>query len=93
VAWTARVMLDALFLFGLARRYLPGKSRLRLRAALLPAAALLILAMAALLQGPIAKGIFLPGTILCFALVTWFQILTPEDRTLAENYRQEIRVP
>ncbi len=86
IAWTARVAVDALFLFGLAKRYLPSRSPIRLRTVLLSATALLILTLAALLRGPIAKGIFLVGTILCFVLVTWFRILTPEDRMLAQSY-------
>ncbi len=86
IAWTARVAVDALFLFGLAKRYLPNRSPMRLRTVLFPATALLILTLAALLRGPIAKGIFLVGTILCFVLVTWFRILTPEDRMLAQSY-------
>lgn len=87
IAWTARVTVDALFLFGLARRFLPGKRPMRLRTALLPVVALLILVLATLLQGPIVKGLFLLGTILGFVLVTWFRILTPEERTLAQSYR------
>jgi O-antigen/teichoic acid export membrane protein len=87
IAWSVRVAVDALFLFVLARRYLSGKSPIRLRTALLPIVALLILALAALLKGPIVKGLFLLGTILCFVLVTWFRILTPEERTLAQSYR------
>jgi O-antigen/teichoic acid export membrane protein len=87
IAWSARVSIDALFLFVLARRSLPGKSVMPLRTALLPGAALLILAPAALLQSPIVKGAFLLGTILCFVLVMWFRILTPEERTLAQSYR------
>jgi hypothetical protein len=53
---------------------------------LLPAVTLLILALAALLQGPVVKGLFLLGTILCFVLVTWFRVLTPEERTLAQSF-------
>jgi len=88
IAWTARVAVDALFLFGMAKHYLPSKGPTRLQTALLPAAALLILALAATLpQGPIVKGFFLVGTILCFALVAWFRVLTPEERTLAQSYR------
>ena len=40
IAWTARVTVDALFMFGLAKRFLPGKNPIRLRTALLPAMAL-----------------------------------------------------
>ena len=87
IAWTARVAVDALFLFGLARRYLANKNRVRLRTVLLPATALLILALAAWIQGPLVKSLFLLGTIVCFVLVTWFRILTPEERTLAQSYR------
>ena len=87
IAWSVRVGIDALLLFVLARKFLPGKSSIHLRTALLPAVAMLILALAALLQGPIVKGFFLLGTILCFVLVTWFRILTPEERTLAQSYR------
>ena len=87
MAWTARMAVDALFMFGLAKRFLPSKNSIRLRTALLPATALLILALAAFLQGTVVKGIFLLATILGFGLVTWFRILTPEERTLAQGYR------
>jgi O-antigen/teichoic acid export membrane protein len=87
MAWSGRVAVDAVVLFVLAKRFLPGKSPMRLRTALFPAMALLILVLAALLHGPIVKGFFLVGTILCFVLVTWFRILTPEERTLAQLSR------
>ena len=87
IAWSVRVAVDALFLFGLSRRFLPGRSSIRFRTVLLPATALLILALAALRQGPIVKGLFLLGTILCFVLVAWFRILTPEERKLADLSR------
>jgi len=87
IAWTARVAFDALSLFVLARRFVPGSGPARWRTALLVAGALGVLALAALVHGPIAKSLFLLGTILCFALVMWFRILTPEERTLAQNYR------
>ena len=87
IAWSGRVAVDALFLFVLAKRFLPGKSPIRLRTALLPAMAMLTLALATMLQGPIVKGVFLFGTILCFLLAAWFWILTPEERTLTQSYR------
>jgi O-antigen/teichoic acid export membrane protein len=87
MAWTGRVAVDAVVLFGLAKRLLPMKNPIRWRALVLAAAALLVLALAALLQGPLVKGFFLLGTILFFTLVTWFRILTPEERTLAQSYR------
>jgi O-antigen/teichoic acid export membrane protein len=87
IASCARGAADTLLMFGLANRFLPDKGSMRLRTASLPGIALLILALAALLQGPIVKGLFLLGTILCFGLVTWFRILTPEERSLAQGYR------
>ena len=85
-AWSARVTLDTLFLFGLARRFLPGKRRIRLRTALLSAMALLVMALATQLQDSIVKALFLFGAIVCFVLVAWFRILTPEERTMAQSY-------
>jgi len=87
IAWTVRVAVDALFLFGLARRLLPGKEPMRLRTAVLPTGVILALVLATLLRGVIVKGLFLLGTILGFAMVAWFLILTPEERALAQSYR------
>jgi O-antigen/teichoic acid export membrane protein len=87
IAWTGRVAVDALFLFVLAKRLLPDPIRMRWRTALFPAITLVILGLAAVLQGLVVKSIFLLGTISCFALITWFVILTPEERTLAQSYR------
>jgi len=87
IAWSARVAVDAMLLFGLAKRFLPGKNGIRLRTAVLLAMALLVLALAALLEGPIVKSFFLLGTTLCFVFVAWFRVLTPEERTLADVSR------
>jgi len=87
IAWSARVVFDALLLFGLAKRFVPGSSHIGLQTALLAAVALGILALAALLQGPVVKALFLSGAILWFALVMWFRILTPEERSFAQGYR------
>jgi O-antigen/teichoic acid export membrane protein len=92
LAWCVRVAVDALFLFVLAGRLLPGPHRVRLRTTPLPVMALVLLALAAGLRGPVVKSSFLFGTILCFGLVSWFRILTPEERMLAQDYRQGIRV-
>ncbi len=86
IAWSARVAIDAFFLFGLVKRFCPAESYKGLRTALITAIALLVLALAAQLHDPIVKALFLLGTILCFALLAWFRILTPEERTLAQSY-------
>jgi O-antigen/teichoic acid export membrane protein len=86
VAWTARVAIDAVFLFALTNRFLPCRT-LGLRTAVLVVIALIVLASGALIQGALVKGLFLFGGISGFAIVTWFLILTPEDRALAQSYR------
>jgi len=71
------------------KRCLPAKDPIRLRSALLlTGLALLIFALAAMLQGPIVRALFVLVAILCFVLVTWFQVLTPGERSLAQSFRQ-----
>jgi O-antigen/teichoic acid export membrane protein len=86
IAWTARVTVDALVLFGLARRCLPVGAFFRPETTLLAGLALAALGLAALPQGPILKGIFLILAILGFALIAWFLVLSPEERKLAEEF-------
>jgi O-antigen/teichoic acid export membrane protein len=85
-AWSARVTVDALFVFGLAKRFLPSNGQIRLQTVLLPAMALLVIGIATQLQDSIVKALFLFGAIVCFAIVAWFRILTPEERTMAQSY-------
>jgi O-antigen/teichoic acid export membrane protein len=86
IAWTVRAAADALCLFWMAKRFLPRTSPIRLQIVLWPMMVLVILTLAALIQGPIVKALFLMGIILCFAPVAWFRILTPEERTLAQGH-------
>ncbi len=87
IAWTVRAVVDALFMFWLAKSFLQGKNPIKLQTLFMPATALLILVLAAFLQdSPIVKGLFLLGMILFFLPVTWFWVLTPEERTLAKSY-------
>jgi O-antigen/teichoic acid export membrane protein len=86
MAWTARVGVDALVLFGMAEKSLPIGASLRPQTTLLAALALVTLALAALPQGPVLKSIFLLLTILGFVLVAWFLVLSPEERKLAQEF-------
>jgi len=89
IVWAGRVTIDALFLFGLARRFLPASpSFLPLRTVSLLAPALALMALATLAHGLVTKGVFLLVTILVFALTAWFLILTPEERILVQSYRE-----
>jgi O-antigen/teichoic acid export membrane protein len=87
IAWTVRAVGDALVLFGLARRLLPVGTSFRPQITLLLAFALVTLALATLPQGLILKGIFLFLTLMVFVGTSWYLILTPEERTLAQDYR------
>lgn len=89
IAWSARVIVEAFVAFILVKRCMPGTDPIRLRSALLlPGLALVILGLAAVLQGPIVRALFVSAIILCFVLITWFQILTPGERSLAQTFRQ-----
>lgn len=87
VAWTLRVMIDALLLFILSRRLLLNNELMRLREHILPVAALLTLVVAAFLSSPVAKAAFLFVTILAFGMLMWFRVFTPDERRLAQSYR------
>jgi len=87
IAWSARTVFDALALFVIARKYLPTGSPMASRTKVLLTAAAATLFLAVLPQDLILKGAFLLVAILSFVLVTWFLILTPEERSLAQGYR------
>ena len=86
IAWTARVAVDAVLLFLLASRLFPRRTP-DLRTLLLVVTALITLASGALVHGVVAKGFFLFAAISSFAVGTWFLVLTPEERALAQSYR------
>jgi len=87
IAWSARTVFDALALFLMARRFLPARSPIAPRTKVLLVAAPTTLFLAVLPQDLALKAAFLLVSILGFVLVTWFLILTPEERSLAQNYR------
>lgn len=86
IAWTARVAVDALVLFSFARRFLPDRVPFRPQTTMLVALALVAFGLAVLLQGLVWKATFLLMTISGFVLVAWFQVLSPEERKLAQEF-------
>jgi O-antigen/teichoic acid export membrane protein len=84
IAWAARTVFDALALFLMARRFLPSGQPMAARTKGLLAAGAAILFLAVMPQQLMAA--FLLVTILGFVLVTWFLILTPEERSLAQVF-------
>jgi O-antigen/teichoic acid export membrane protein len=87
IAWSVRMAVDALALFFMARRLLPASGPVGPRTVGLLAAAPATLLLAVVPQGLVPKAAFLLVAILSFVLVTWFLILTPEERTLAHDCR------
>jgi O-antigen/teichoic acid export membrane protein len=87
IAWTVRSVVDALALFIMGRRFLSAPSPSGLKTRLLLASAGATLFLAILPQDLVIKAAFLLVAILSFVFVTWFLILTPEERSMAQGYR------
>lgn len=85
IAWTARVIIDALVLFGVAERFLPSRSSVQFQTFLLIAGSLATFKVAALARSWEIKGLFLALTFLIFAAVMWFVVLSPRERKLVQQ--------
>jgi O-antigen/teichoic acid export membrane protein len=86
IAWTARVGVDALILFVMAKRSFPGTALFTGRVAWVSVAAGLSLALAAIPQSLLLRALFVLVAILGFGVASWFFILSPEERILAHDY-------
>ena len=84
VAWLARVMVDALALFLLARGRLRSQTRGVGSAALGGGGALLILVVGALIPGLVARLCFAAAALALFALLAWRHVARPGMRALLE---------
>jgi hypothetical protein len=80
------VGVDALILFVMAKRSLPGTTLVTGRVACVTAVALLSLALAAIPHSLLLRTLFVLVAILGFGFVSWFFILSPEERILALDY-------
>jgi len=85
MAWTGRVTVDALALFGLADRFLPIRSSIKLQTPFLVIGALATFAVATLPNSLVLKLLFILSAFLGFVLVAWFVVLSPEERKLAQE--------
>jgi O-antigen/teichoic acid export membrane protein len=85
IAWSARAIFDAFALFLLAKKFLPSGPPVMARTKALIAAATVTLLLGGLTLDFPAKVAFLFTAIVGFMLVTWFLILTPEERSLAQG--------
>jgi O-antigen/teichoic acid export membrane protein len=86
VVWSLRVTVDALVLFGMARRVLPYRS-FRFRHAALPSSlALLTLALGMVPKNSSANAIFLALTMFSFLFAAWFLILDEMERGIIHQF-------
>jgi len=86
IAWTARVFIDALVLFVISKRFLPHGSHPSLRVTGVLAACLFVFTFAAQVHGLIFKEVFLLVTLATFVLLTWFVVLSSDERTVAKEW-------
>jgi O-antigen/teichoic acid export membrane protein len=84
-AWTARVAIDALVLFGSAKRFLPVRPSNHFQTLLVVAGVVGAFVVAAMPHSLEMKGLFLILMLLVFVLVAWFLMLSPEERRLARE--------
>ncbi len=92
IAWTARVVVDALILFGFSYRILRAEPQ-NLRRFILPlASAILLLTLGGVLltlggvpMNVYAKISYALLTLFAFGFVTWFALLDPSERLYARS--------
>jgi O-antigen/teichoic acid export membrane protein len=85
LVWAARALIDALFLFGISKRFLPQSSHPAARITVLLGASLLVFTFAAAVQGLMFKAVFLLITLAVFVAVTWWMVFSPQERRLVRE--------
>lgn len=86
VAWTARVVVDTFALLALSRGLFRDRDSVVRRALVFAGVALVLLALATMPSGVVAKSLFAFVTLVAFAVVAWLVVLTPKERTYVHNY-------
>ena len=80
IAWTLRATLDALFVFVVARMFVPVMSPFTLRPVLLACGTLLALSLGAVVSNIVMKWFLLLLGLPIFAVVSWIFILNKDER-------------
>ena len=83
VAYAVRSFVDMAILFIFSFRLLHSRSGLVLRMGWALAASLLVFAAGTLPPSQITKALFLILLLSCFAIISWFYILSPDERRFA----------
>ena len=92
IAWVARIVVDTIFLFGMAKHFLPIKTSIIRHKMLAVSVAILVLIIASLQASLIIKGSFLLLTMSTFVLVAWFLILTLDERVMIRNRLKTVQL-
>jgi O-antigen/teichoic acid export membrane protein len=93
IAWVIRIGVDAIFLFGMAHRFLPIKASIIRKKILAAGAAILTLILASLQASLVIKGVFLLLTLSTFILAAWFLILAQDERMMIVNRFKTTQLP
>lgn len=80
IAWTARVIIDAMILFGFSYRILRTESQSVRRFTLPVICGVLLLALGTVPMGIYAKIVFTSLTLFAFWFIFWFLLLDPAER-------------
>ena len=83
LAYTLRSFVDMVILFIISFHLLHSRSGVVVRMGLGLAASLAVLAAGILPQSPTARGLFLVPLLLSFAIISWFYLLSAEERSFA----------
>lgn len=86
VAWLARVVVDAVIIFAMARRILPNVSSATSWLVVLVSIALIFLASGAMIPNVEAKIFFLLIVMPLFIMFSWFVILDAEEKNFIRNF-------
>jgi len=71
----------------LSKRFVPVQIPLNSQTASFAVVALVTLVLAAVPQGLALKAVFLLVSMLGFMFSTWYFVLSPEERSLAQSFR------
>ncbi len=91
-AWTVRVVVDAILLFGVSYRILGAEPHKLYRFVAPIASALLLLTLGSIPMSIYMKVSFTALTLFAFGLITWFALLDPAERLYARtrSFREKV---
>jgi O-antigen/teichoic acid export membrane protein len=92
IAWTGRVILDAVFLFSYSQRLVAQSPRFLAKLGITVAGGLAVLYLASLPASLVIRAAFLGASLLVFGVAGWFWALGPGERVFLVGTRTEAQV-